>query len=93
MKVMLNFGGIPVLYKALNKRKEFEFDFPGRTLRELVEGLVHRFGPAMTKALLDPNGDVDIEIRVVLNDGTYLTERRMETVLNEGDTVAFRGAS
>jgi molybdopterin converting factor small subunit len=93
MKVMLNFGGIPVLYKALNKRKELEFDFPGRTLRELVQNLVRKFGPPITKALLDGNGDVDVEIRVVLNDGTYLTERRMETVLNEGDMVAFRGAS
>jgi molybdopterin converting factor small subunit len=93
MKVMLNFGGIPVLYKALNKRKELEFDFPGRTLRELVQNLVRKFGPPITKALLDGNGDVDVEIRVVLNDGTNLTERRMETVLNEGDMVAFRGAS
>ena len=93
MKVMLNFGGIPVLYKALNKKKEFEFDFSGRTLRELVQNLVRRFGQPMTKALLDGNGDVDVEIRVVVNEGTYLTESRMETVLNEGDMVAFRGAS
>jgi hypothetical protein len=93
MKVRLNFAGIPVLYKALNKKKEFELDFPGQTLRELVAGLVRKFGPPMAKALLDRNGDVDVEIRVVLNDGTYLTESRMETVLSEGDVVAFRGAS
>jgi hypothetical protein len=93
MKVMLNFGGIPVLYKTLNKKKEFEFDFPGRTLRELAQNLVRRFGQPMTKALLDGNGDVDVEIRVVVNEETYLTESRMETVLNEGDMVAFRGAS
>ena len=93
MKGTLNFAGIPVLYKVLNKKKEFEFEFPGSTLRELVESLVHKFGPSMTKALLDPNGNVDVEIRVVLNSGTYLSESRMEAVLNEGDTVAFRGAS
>lgn len=93
MKLTLNFEGIPVLYRALNKKKEFEFDFPGTTLRELTQSLVRRFGQPMTKALLDGNGDVDLEIRVMLNDGTYLTESRMETVLNEGDMVAFRGAS
>jgi hypothetical protein len=93
MKVRLDFSGIPVLYKTLNKKKEFEFDFSGRTLRELVQNLVRRFGQPMTKALLDGNGDVDVEIRVVVNEGTYLTESRMETVLNEGDMVAFRGAS
>jgi hypothetical protein len=93
MKVRLNFAGIPVLYKVLNKKKEFELDFPGQTLRELMDSLVRKFGPPMTKALLDRNGDVDVEIRVVLNDGTYLTESRMDAVLSEGDVVAFRGAS
>ncbi len=93
MKVRLDFSGIPVLYKVLNKKKEFEFEFPGRTLGELVESLVRRFGPPMTKALLDLNGDVDMEIRVVLNDGTYLTENRKAAALNDGDMVAFRGAS
>jgi hypothetical protein len=93
MKVRLDFSGIPVLYKALNKKKEFEFEFPGHTLGELVESLVRQFGPPMTKALLDPNGDVDMEIRVVLNEGTYLTESRMESILRDGDMVAFRGAS
>jgi molybdopterin converting factor small subunit len=93
MKVMLNFGGIPVLYKTLNKKKEFEFDFSGTTLRDLMQSLVGKFGQPMSKAILDGNGDVDVEIRVVVNNGTYLTESRMETVLNEGDKVAFRGAS
>ena len=44
-------------------------------------------------ALLDPNGDVDMEIRVVLNQGTYITEDRRKAVLWDGDMVAFRGAS
>lgn len=93
MKVGLDFSGIPVLYKVLNKKKEFEFEFPGHTLGELVESLVGRFGPPMTKALLDLNGDVDMEIRVVLNHETYITEDRKKAVLWDGDTVAFRGAS
>jgi hypothetical protein len=93
MKVRLDFSGIPVLYKVLNKKKEFEFEFPGQTLGELVESLVRRFGSPLTKALLDCNGDVDFEIRVVLNEGTYLTESRMESILRDGDMVAFRGAS
>ena len=46
----------------------------------------------MTKALLDLNGDVDMEIRVVLNHETYLTENRKEAALSEGDIVAFKGA-
>ena len=93
MKVTLNFEGIPVLYRVLNKKKEFEFDFPGTTLRELTQSLVRKFGQPISKAILDGNGDVDFEIRVVVNHGTYLTESRMESGLNEGDMVAFKGAS
>jgi molybdopterin converting factor small subunit len=92
MKVRLDFSGIPMLYKVLDKKKEFEFEFPGHTLGELVESLVGRFGPPMTKALLDLNGDVDMEIRVVLNE-TYITEDREKAVLWDGDMVAFSGAS
>ena len=93
MKVTLNFEGMPVLYRVLNKKKEFEFEFPGATLRELTQSLVRKFGQSISKTILDGNGDVDFEIRVVLNNGTYLTESRMDTLLNEGDMVAFRGAS
>ena len=78
MKVRLDFSGIPVLYKVLNKKKEFEFEFPGHALGELVESLVGRFGPPMTKALLDLNGDVDMEIRVVLNHETCIKENVKE---------------
>ena len=92
MNVTLDFSGILGLYKVLNKKKEFEFEFPGQTLGELVESLVRRFGPPMTKALLDLNGNVDMEIRVVLNNEPYITESLKEAALNEGDTVAFRGA-
>jgi molybdopterin converting factor small subunit len=92
MKVRLDFSGILGLCKVLNKEKEFEFEFPGHTLGELVESLVRRFGPPMTKALLDLNGEVDMEIRVVLNHETPVTENVKEAALSEGDIVAFKGA-
>ena len=93
MKVNLKFNGMPILYKTLNKKKETEIDFPGKTLRELIAGLTGKYGQPMRKALLDNNGDVDVEIRVVLNDTSYLTDGRMETVLSDGDTLVFMGAS
>ena len=92
MNVTLDFSGMLGLYKVLNKKKEFEFEFPGHTLGELVESLVRQFGPPMTKALLDLNGDVDMEIRVVLNHETCIKENVKEAALSEGDIVAFKGA-
>jgi hypothetical protein len=93
MNIHINFKGIPILYKALNKKWEFDFDFTGSTLRELVDTLIRKYGPAMKAAILDTSGNIDMEIRVVLNNTRYLTDDRMATVLNEGDSLVFRGAS
>ena len=93
MKIIVNFSGIPILYKTLGKKKEVEVEFSGGTLRELMHGLLRKFGPPIQKAVLDENGDIDMEIRVLLNDGTYLTEDRMQTALNDGDMLFLRGAS
>jgi hypothetical protein len=93
MKIHLNFKGIPILYKALNKQWEFEFDFPGKTLRELSDSLIKKYGQAMKMAIIDNNGNIDMEIRVVLNSTKYLIEDRMTTILNDGDSLTFMGAS
>lgn len=89
MKININFNGISVLYKTLNKKKEIEFEFTGQTLRDLITRLVGKFGTQMKDALLNSSGDIDVEIRVTLNDTTNLGEDRMETILNDGDTIAF----
>ncbi|MCX5809813.1 MAG: MoaD/ThiS family protein [Proteobacteria bacterium] len=89
MKININFNGISVLYKTLSKKKEIEFEFTGQTLRDLITRLVGKFGTQMKDALLNSSGDIDVEIRVTLNDTTNLGEDRMETILNDGDTIAF----
>lgn len=91
MKIHVNLGGIPILFRTL-KKKEFDVEFPGATLRDLIDDLVRRYGTPIRKALLDGSGDVDMEIRVVRNN-IYLMEDRMNATLQEGDVLAFRGAS
>lgn len=95
MKIHCDFTGVPILYKTLNKKKEIDLDLThqGCTLRELVSSLVRRFGVPIKKALLGPTGEIDPEIRVVLNQNNYLAQDRMETILHDGDTLHFRGAS
>ena len=93
MKIIINFAGIPILYKTLGKKKEVEVEFSGGTLRDLMHSLVRKFGPPIQKAVLDEKGDIDMEIRVLLNDGTYLTDDRMQAALKDGDTLFLRGAS
>ena len=92
MKVNIEIAGLP-LYKAFGKSKKIEFEFPGKTLKELIEAMVRKFGFDVKKFLLDKNGDVDIEIRVILNGATYLSENRMQICLNDGDTLTFKAPS
>jgi hypothetical protein len=90
MKVLVNFGGIPILFRTL-KKKEFEFEFCGCTVRDLIDEFVRQYGEPFKKAVLDNDGDVDVEIRILHND-IHLMEGRMGKELREGDFLAFRGA-
>jgi hypothetical protein len=92
MKVNIEIAGLP-LYKTFGKSKKIEFEFPGKTLRELIDAMLRKFGFEIKKFLLDKNGDIDIEIRVLLNGATYLSENRMQTSLNDGDTLVFKAPS
>jgi molybdopterin converting factor small subunit len=92
MRVTIEIAGLP-LYKTFGKSKKIEFEFPGKTLKELIDALVRKFGFEIKRFLLDKNGDIDMDIRILLNGATYLSENRMQTSLNEGDTLVFKAPS
>ena len=92
MRVNIEIAGLP-LYKAFGKNKKIEFEFPGKTLRELIDAMARKFGFEVKKFLLDKNGDVDMDIRVLLNGATYLSENRMQSSLNDGDALLFKAPS
>ena len=92
MRVNIEIAGLP-LYKTFGKKKKIEFEVPGKTLKELIDAMIRKFGFEVKKFLLDKNGDIDMDIRVLLNGATYLSENRMQTSLNEGDTLIFKAPS
>lgn len=88
MKIHLKIEGLPHLYKTLNKKKDLDVEFPGKTLRDFVNGLSKKYGPGVTKAIMDQQGEIDMELRVVVNFTNLLSYgERMDTPLNEGDTL------
>ncbi|MFC1863098.1 hypothetical protein ACFL1Z_04060 [Thermodesulfobacteriota bacterium] len=88
MKVHLKIEGLPLLYKSLNKKKALDFMFNGSTLQDLINSLAKKYGPGVKKALLDKKGEVDMELRVVINQSKYLSYGdRMDAVINDGDTL------
>jgi len=88
MKIQFRIEGIPELYKLMKKQKKLDFIFQGKTLQDMVNGLISKFGPRVKNILLDKNDEIDMEYRVVVNMSRYLSYgQRMDEVLNEGDTV------
>ena len=93
MKVHLAVRGVHPLYKVFGKKKDIDFEFAGNTVKDLVDGLICVYGTDVNKALLDAHGDIDMELRVFVNDKDdyLLYGQRLNRVLNEGDTVYIMG--
>ncbi|MBN1848953.1 MAG: MoaD/ThiS family protein [Deltaproteobacteria bacterium] len=92
MKIHVKFMGLGTLYKAMNKKKDLDLDFPKNhvTVKDIIDSLIQRYGVHIKKALLNQEGDIDMEIRVLHNNKTFLTYgQRMDIALNEGDTLQF----
>jgi len=88
MKVHLRIEGLPALYQIFSKKKALDVDFPGMTLRDFTDALIRKFGPGVKKAILDQKGEIDMELRVVVNKSEFLSYGcRMETHLHDGDTL------
>lgn len=92
MKIHVKFMGLGNIYKVMNKKKDLDLDFPKThvTVKDIIDSLVKRYGAPIKKALLNQEGDIDMEIRVLLNNRTFLMYgQRMDIPLNEGDILQF----
>ena len=88
MKVHLRIEGIAPLYKIFNNKKDLDFDFPGDTLADFTNALIRKYGPGVKKAILDQRGEIDMELRVVVNQSVHLSYgERMGAPLQDGDTL------
>jgi len=79
---------LPMLAKALG-RKELELEFGGETVGDMVEHLVARHGRKARQALLDEEGELDPVVQVLLNGKEWVRHDRLDTALQDGDTVAL----
>jgi hypothetical protein len=88
MKIHLRIEGIAPLYKIFHNKKALDFDFPGNTLGDFTNALIRKYGPDVKKAILDQKGEIDMELRVVVNQSDHLSYgERMAAPLHDGDTL------
>ncbi|MBN1103456.1 MAG: hypothetical protein JXL84_08615 [Deltaproteobacteria bacterium] len=88
MKIHLRIEGLAPLYKIFRNQKALDFEFPGNTLRDFTDALIRKYGPGVKKAIMDQKGEIDMELRVVVNQTDYLSYgERMAAALHDGDTL------
>ena len=86
MKITVEFLSLPKLTRIFGK-KSIEFDFPGRTIAELIEYLARTGGPEAGRFLLDESGRFDMHFRLLLNEQEWITSETMDRQLAEGDKL------
>jgi len=92
MKIHLSVKGVAPLYKLLGKKNDIDIAFPGSTLRDMVNELINKFGNGVKKAIFDDKEEIDMELRVSINQIGFLPYgERMDTPLNERDTIYIMG--
>ena len=79
---------LPMLAEAVG-RSELELDFRGETVADLIRHLAGRYGRRAAQALYDGEGELDMEIQVLLNGKTWVTRENLDAPLHDGDQVTL----
>ena len=88
MKVKIEIVGVPMLSDVVGKKK-FELNIQGKTVRDLIEELIRKYGAKIRKVLYSEMGTFDPMIQIALNGEKWIPADRHDTTLNEGDTLIF----
>jgi len=87
MKVKLRLY-LPMLAQVMGG-KEQTVEFPGTTVRELLDHLIQRHGRRAREALLDETGELDLVIQLVVNQAAWISRQELDTGLHDGDEVTI----
>ncbi len=88
MKVKVEIVGVPMLLDVIGKKK-FELNIRGRTIKDLIEELIRKYGTKVRKVLYGEEGTFDPMIQIALNGEKWIPADRHDTTLNDGDTLIF----
>lgn len=90
MKVQVESLGLPTLSKLIGRKTEFELTEGNETVADLVALILKKHGQKARKVLLDPKGELDMTIQVMINEEGFVPrEDYSRRPLKEGDQVKF----
>lgn len=70
-------------------KKRVELDFPGNTIKDVIDELIRLYGKKVREVFYDEKGDFDVMIQMTVNGKTFISANQHQSPLNEGDTLAF----
>ena len=88
MQVAVEFLSLPVVTKIVGG-KSILFDFHGRTIEDLMNEMVTRYGEKVRDFLLDESGKLDRIFKVLLNKQEWVSRDQMNKILKDGDQVTI----
>ncbi len=86
MKINVEFIGLPVLTKIIGN-KSISVDFDGQTITQLISYITSLYDLEFREFLLDENGELDVSFQVLLNGEEWISHKKMNKNLNDGDRV------
>ncbi len=92
MKVRVKFFGMPESLSILEKRKEFQLDFPGETLRDLLNYVLLEIRHEKKNIFLNDQGEISPEILTLINGRLITDSNRLRRSLNENDLIEIMPA-
>ncbi len=88
MKVRVEIVGVPMLSDIIGKKK-FDLSFPGKTVKDLIDELIRKYGTKVRKVLYGEKGTFDPTIQIALNGEKWVPADRHDMIVQDGDTVMF----
>jgi molybdopterin converting factor small subunit len=88
MKIQVEFLGLPMVSDIIGAKK-LKLDFPGETVKDVMDELVRRHGKKLGDTFYDTDGHFDPMIQIALNGKLFIDADQHDTVLNEGDNLVF----
>jgi molybdopterin converting factor small subunit len=89
MKINVEFLGLPMVSDVVEKKK-LQMDIFGRTVKDVMDELIKRYGKKVRDAFYDREGNFDLMIQVAINGKSFVpTEQHNAPLLKEGDNLIF----
>ena len=87
MKVKVKFSAIPELVSLFEGRKDIQLDFPGLTLKDLLDQLALKVGPKKKGIFVGDKGEISPHILVLINGRPIPGLNKLNQRLRGNDVV------